>query len=79
MLHFKVYYCHIQGGNVSFPDEAIQGINFFSAQVNSLLYHEWPKAKSGMKMNQRVLRKKCFWELPHLEKAFSYAAINKLA
>ena len=39
------------------PDEAIQGINFFSAQVDSFPYHEWPKATSDMKMNQRVLRK----------------------
>ena len=26
-----------------FLDEAILGINFFSALVNSIPYHEWPK------------------------------------
>ena len=29
--------------NVSFLDEAIQGINFFSAQVDLFPYHEWQK------------------------------------
>ena len=29
---------HGRGGNVSFPDEAIRGINFFSAQINSFPY-----------------------------------------
>ena len=37
-----------QGGNVSFLDEAIRGINFFSAQVDSFPYHEWPKATSDL-------------------------------
>ena len=36
-------YCYLHIKNVSFPDEAIWGINFFSAQVNSFLYYEWPK------------------------------------
>ena len=57
--------------NVSFPGEAIQGINFFSAQVDSFLYHKWPKATSDMKLNHQVLRKGWFLELPHPEKAFS--------
>ena len=34
---------------VSFLDEAIRGINFFSAQVDSFPYHEWPKATSDLK------------------------------
>ena len=35
--------------NVSFLDEAIRGINFFSAQVELFPYHEWPKATSDLK------------------------------
>ena len=31
-----------RGKSVFFPDEAIWVINFFSAQVDSFLYHEWP-------------------------------------
>ena len=41
-------------------------------------YHEWPKAMSDREMHQRVLRKSWTRELPHVEKAFSNVAINKL-
>ena len=64
--------------NVSFPHEAIRGSDFFSAQVDAFPYHEWPKATSDREMHQRVLRKSQTRELPHVEKAFSNVAINKL-
>ena len=41
-------------------------------------YHEWPNATSDREMHQRVLRKSQTRELPHVEKAFSNVAINKL-
>ena len=63
---------------VSFPHEAIQGSDSFSAQVDAFPYHEWPKATSDSEMHQRVLRKSQTRELPHVEKAFSNVAINKL-
>ena len=61
-----------------FPHEAIRGSDFFSAQVDAFPYHEWPKATSVSEMHQRVLRKSQTQELPHVEKAFSNVAINKL-
>ena len=64
--------------NVSFPHEAIRGSDFFSAQVDAFPYHEWPKATSDREMHQRVLTKSRTRELPHVEKAFSNVAINKL-
>ena len=54
-----------------FPHEAIQGLGFFSAQVDAFPHHEWPKATSDDEMHQRVLRKSLTRELPHVEKAFS--------
>ena len=63
---------------VSFPHEVIRGSDFFSAQVDAFPYHEWPKATSDREMHQRVLRKSQTRELPHVEKAFSNVAINKL-
>ena len=63
---------------VSFPHEAIRGSDFFSAQVDAFPYHEWPKATSDSEMHQRVLIKSQTRELPHVEKAFSNVAINKL-
>ena len=44
-------------GNVTFPHEAIRGINFSSAQVDAFPHHEWPKATSDREMHPRVLRK----------------------
>ena len=58
-------------GNVSFEHQAIQGLGFFSAQVDAFPHHEWPKATSDVEMHQRVLRKSLTRELPHVEKAFS--------
>ena len=65
---FSPLLAYQQGGNVSFPHEAIRGSDFFSAQV----------ATSDSEMHQRVLRKSQTQELPHVEKAFSNVAINKL-
>ena len=61
-----------------FPHEAIRGLGFFSAQVDAFPHHEWPKAMSDKEMYQRVLWKSLTQELPHVEKAFSNVAINKL-
>ena len=43
--------------NVTFPHEAIRGINFSSAQVDAFPHHEWPEATSDREMHPRVLRK----------------------
>ena len=61
-----------------FPHEAILGSNFFSALVDAFLYHSWPSATRDKEMHQLVLRKSQTLELPHVEKAFSNVAINKL-
>ena len=62
-----------------FPHEAILGSNFFSALVDAFLYHSWPSATHDREMHQLVLRKSQTLELPHVEKAFSNVAIDKLA
>ena len=60
------------------PHEAILGSNFFSALVDAFFYHSWPSATRDMEMHQLVLRKSQTQELPHVEKAISNVAINKL-
>ena len=75
---FLFWAFHKVYGIVSFPHEAIRGSDFFSAQVDAFPYHEWPKATSDSEMHQRVLIKSQTRELPHVEKAFSNVAINKL-
>ena len=42
---------------VTFPYEAIRGINFSSAQVDAFPHHEWPEATSDGEIHPRVLRK----------------------
>ena len=37
--------------NVTFPHEAIRGINFSSAQVDAFPHHEWPEATSDREMH----------------------------
>ncbi len=73
-----IHFNDVQLRNVSFPHEAIRGSDFFSAQVDAFPYHEWPKATSDREMHQQVLRKSQTRILPHVEKAFSNVAINKL-
>ena len=61
-----------------FPHEAILGSDFLSALVDAFHYHSWPSATRDKEMHQLVLRKSQNLKLPHVEKAFSNVAINKL-
>ena len=61
-----------------FPHEAIVGLGFFSALVDAFHHHSWPLVTRHGEMHQLVLRKSQTLELPHVEKAFSNVAINKL-
>ena len=54
-----------------FPHEAILGLGFFSALVDTFPHHSWPSATRDGKMHQLVLRKSLTLELPHGEKIHS--------
>ena len=51
-----------------FPHEAILGLGFFSALVDTFPHHSWPSATRDGEMHQLVLRKSLTLELPHVEK-----------
>ena len=65
-------------GKASSLIEAIQQLDFFSAQVDSFLYHEWLRVSSDQEINLQVLRKGLTLKLLQSEEELLIEAINTI-